>query len=64
MNSKDINRAIATMTLELFEKSFSVSDLRSAYMKDAMDKEPNLKEKMEIAAILCYTTTEQLDNHS
>ena len=64
MNSKDINRAIATMTLELFEKSFNITDIRSAYMIDAMEKEPNLKDKMEIAAILGYTTTEQLDNHS
>jgi hypothetical protein len=35
MNGKDINRAIAIITLKLFERSYNVNDLRSAYMMDA-----------------------------
>ena len=63
MNAKQIAFALEESTDDIFGSPLTVDNLRASYMKHIADLDPNFQDKLDIANILGYSTTEVLDKH-
>lgn len=64
MNGKQIAKALEEVTENIFGSPLNIDNLRASYMKHIVDLDPNFQDKLDIANILGYSTTEVLDKHS
>jgi hypothetical protein len=64
MNGKEIARSLHDATEDIFGSPLTVDNLRASYMKHIADLDPNFQDKLDIANILGYSTTDVLDKHN
>jgi hypothetical protein len=64
MNGKQIASALEESTEEIFGSPLNVDNLRASYMKHIAELDPDFQDKLDIANILGYSTTDVLDKHS
>lgn len=64
MNGKQIARCLEEATEEIFGSPLNVDNLRASYMKHIAELDPDFQDKLDIANILGYSTTDVLDKHS
>ena len=64
MNAKQIASSLHDATEDIFGSPLNVDNLRASYMKHISDLDPDFQDKLDIANILGYSTTEVLDKHS
>jgi len=64
MNGKQIARSLQDATEDIFGSPLTVDNLRASYMKHIAELDPDFQDKLDIANILGYSTTDVLDKHS
>ena len=64
MNGKQIASSLESATVEIFGSPLSVDNLRASYMKHIAELDPDFQDKLDIANILGYSTTDVLDKHN
>ena len=64
MNGKQIARSLQDATEDIFGSELSVDNLRASYMKHIAELDPDFQDKLDIANILGYSTTDVMDKHS
>jgi len=63
MNNKELRIALNNGSKQYLGEALSNSEIRSLYMKNLMDLDPNFKEKVQISALLGYKNTNTLELH-
>ena len=63
MNNKEIRIALNNASKQYIGEALSNSEIRSLYMKNLMDLDPNFKEKVQLSALLGYKNTNTLELH-
>ena len=63
MNNKEIRICLNNATKHFFGESFTNIDLRSLYLKNLMDLEPSIVEKIKLSELLGYKNTNFLELH-
>lgn len=61
MNGRQIQDALEQSTIKLFGSKLSIDNIRSSYMKMIVDLDPEFSQKLDIANILGYSSTDQLE---
>ncbi len=61
MNGRQIQDALEQSTTKLFGSKLSIDNIRSSYMKMIIDLDPEFSQKLDIANILGYSSTDQLE---
>lgn len=61
MNGRQIQDALEQATTHLFGSKLSIDNIRSSYMKMIVDLDPDFSQKLDIANILGYSSTDQLE---
>jgi len=64
MNGKQIARSLQDATEDIFGSPLTVDNLRASYMKHIAELDPDFQDKLDIANILGYSTTDVLDKHN
>lgn len=64
MNGNQIQDALEMATIDLFGSKLSIDNIRSAYMKMIIELDPDFNQKLDIANILGYSSTEMIEDHS
>jgi len=64
MNGRQIQESLETATSDLFGSKLTIDNIRSAYMKMIITLDPDFSQKLDIANILGYSSTDQLEDHS
>ena len=64
MNGKQIARSLQDATEDIFGSELTVDNLRASYMKHIAELDPDFQDKLDIANILGYSTTDVLDKHN
>ena len=63
MNGRQITDALEKATIDIFGSTLTIDNIRASYMKKIQDLDPDFHDKLDIANILGYSTTEVMDNH-
>ncbi len=63
MNNKEIRIALNNASKQYIGEALSNNEIRSLYMKNLMDLDPNFKEKVQLSALLGYKNTNTLELH-
>ena len=61
MNGRQIQDALEQATTQIFGSKLSIDNIRSSYMKMIVDLDPEFSQKLDIANILGYSSTDQLE---
>lgn len=63
MNGKQIEKSIRLASEKIFKVPLTIDNIRASYMKRIVELDPDFQDKLDICAILGYSSTTVLDKH-
>jgi len=63
MNGKQIEQSVENASTAIFGSPLTVDNLRASYMKRIADLDPDFQDKLDIAQILGYSSSDVINNH-